>query len=119
MIFSLIVLGGSFSSPALSADAAISVNPAAMPAAGAVDKRFQSFNTEMLEVTGGRFWKPYKDVKSRSAPSAQGADLYEYRPPINLTQARLRKLAAALGPTYLRVSGTWANATYFQDTDGS
>jgi hypothetical protein len=26
-------------------------------------------------------------------------------------------LAAALGPTYMRVSGTWANSTYFQDND--
>ena len=39
-------------------------------------------------------------------------DLYEYRPPIDLTNARLRKLAAALGPAYVRVSGTWANTTY-------
>jgi hypothetical protein len=26
-------------------------------------------------------------------------------------------LAAALGPTYVRVSGSWANTTYFQDND--
>ena len=31
----------------------------------------------------------------------------------------MRKLAAALGPAYLRVSGTWANATWFQDADGA
>jgi len=31
--------------------------------------------------------------------------------------ARLRKLAAALGPAYVRVSGTWANSVFFQDTD--
>jgi Glycosyl hydrolase family 79, N-terminal domain len=43
--------------------------------------------------------------------------LYEYRPPIDLTNARLRKLAAALGPAYVRVSGTWANTTYFPTTD--
>jgi heparanase len=29
---------------------------------GTVNDRFQSYNIEMLEVTGGRFWKPYKDV---------------------------------------------------------
>jgi hypothetical protein len=29
----------------------------------------------------------------------------------------LRKLAAALAPAYLRVSGTWANTTYFADSD--
>jgi hypothetical protein len=43
--------------------------------------------------------------------------LYDYRPPIDLTNARLRKLAAALGPAYVRVSGTWANSTYFPDKD--
>jgi hypothetical protein len=26
------------------------------------DERFQSYNVEMVEVTGGRFWKPYKDI---------------------------------------------------------
>jgi hypothetical protein len=30
-----------------------------MPRLGTVDERFQSYNVEMLEVTGGRFWKPY------------------------------------------------------------
>jgi hypothetical protein len=40
--------------------------------------------------------------------------LYRQRPPIDLTNPRLRKLAAALGPAYVRVSGTWANTTYFQ-----
>src|SRR5690606_26757731 len=29
----------------------------------------------------------------------------------------LRKLAAALAPAYMRVSGTWANTTWFADTD--
>jgi hypothetical protein len=26
---------------------------------GTVSDRFQSYNIEMVEVTGGRFWKPY------------------------------------------------------------
>jgi len=43
--------------------------------------------------------------------------LYEYRPPIDLANTRLRKLAAALAPAYVRVSGTWANTTYFADSD--
>ena len=42
--------------------------------------------------------------------------LYEYRPPVDLTQARLRKLAAALGPAYVRVSGTWARRPTFLRT---
>ena len=45
------------------------------------------------------------------------ASLYQYRPPINLANPRLRKLAEALGPSYVRVSGTWQNSTYFQNDD--
>jgi heparanase 1 len=44
-------------------------------------------------------------------------NLYQYRPPIDLTNPRLLKLAAELGPAYVRVSGTWANAVYFHDFD--
>src|SRR5947207_8482222 len=43
--------------------------------------------------------------------------MFEARPPIDLTNTRLRKLTAALGPAYLRVSGTWANTVYFHDSD--
>jgi heparanase 1 len=105
------------------------VTPANMPRIGTVDERFQSYNIEMVEVIGGRFWKPYKDVNAllkKSQPSAKqpgsnpvGMDpnLYQYRPPIDLTKPRLRRLAAALGPAYVRISGTWANTTYFQDSD--
>jgi Glycosyl hydrolase family 79, N-terminal domain len=89
-----------------------SLTPASMVRIGTVDERFQSYNIEMVEVTGGRFWKPY-----RSGASGGHSDLYEYRPPIDLADPRLRKLAEALAPVYLRVSGTWANATYFADTD--
>jgi hypothetical protein len=102
------------------------VAPAAMQRIGTVDERFQSFNVEMLEVTGGRFWAPYKAAKTADAaeeakmPTPAGVDpsLYRYRAPIDLSNSRLRKLAAALGPSYMRVSGTWANSTYFQDSDG-
>jgi heparanase len=30
-----------------------------MPAIGTVDEPFQSYNIEMVEVVGGRFWKPH------------------------------------------------------------
>jgi heparanase len=92
---------------------------------GAVDERFQSYNIEMVEITGGRFWRPYRS-KARDqpvpragleTPEAIEAHLFQYRPPINLANPRLRMLAAALGPAYVRVSGTWANTTYFADTD--
>jgi len=39
-------------------------------------------------------------------------------PPVSLSDSRLRRLAAALGPAYVRVSGTWANAVYFHDSPG-
>lgn len=107
----------------------VSLSPSTMPAVGSVDDRYQSYNVEMLEVTGGKFWKPYgpglEAALRQPAPTSSGGDtpagmnpgLYEYRPPIDLTNARLRKLAAALGPAYVRVSGTWANTTYFPATD--
>jgi hypothetical protein len=101
----------------------VALTPKAMPVLGTVDERYQSYNIEMLEVTGGRFWAPYKTQTSAPADTAQPtpggmpASLYRYRTPIDLTNPKLRILAAALAPAYLRVSGTWANSTYFQDSD--
>lgn len=99
------------------------IQPGKLPALGSVDERFQSYNVEMIEITGGRFWAPYKQVSSAPADAAQPtpggmpASLYRYRAPIDLANPQLRKLAAALGPAYMRVSGTWANSTFFQDSD--
>jgi heparanase 1 len=105
----------------------LSVDPSQLPHLGTIDARFQSYNVEMVEVTGGRFWKPYN--ASATAPSARSADnagnmpaggnpdLFAYRAPIDLSNPRLRILAAALAPAYLRVSGTWANSTYFAESD--
>ncbi len=110
---------------AMSVCAAEPITPAKMPRVGTVDERFQSFNIEMVEVTGGRFWAAYKKAGTPEAPQAANSSIpgldasaFRYRPPIDLTNARLRKLAAALGPSYMRVSGTWANSTYFHDSDG-
>jgi heparanase 1 len=102
---------------------AIPLAPKTMPAVGMVDERYQSYNVEMIEVTGGRFWAPYKQAKDAPSDTAQAtpggmpASLYRYRAPVDLGNPRLRKLAAALGPAYIRVSGTWANSTFFQDSD--
>jgi heparanase 1 len=93
---------------------------------GPINERYQSYNIEMLEVTGGMFWKPYGSAsrgQTSGAPDRSGvpagmdANLYEYRPPVDLSNSKLRKLAAALGPAYVRVSGTWANTMYFADAD--
>jgi hypothetical protein len=88
------------------------IDPTNMTRVGTVDERFQSYNVEMVEVTGGRFWKPYSPE-----PPTAGTDLYAYRPPIDLNNIKLRRLAAALAPAYMRISGTWANSTYFSDTE--
>src|ERR1700689_5530146 len=99
------------------------IAPSHLPRIGTVDECFQSYNIEMVEITGGRFWRPYRSQPDvPSAPSAdtprdQDSNLFQYRSPIDLTNNRLRKLAAALAPVYLRVSGTWANSTYFSDSD--
>jgi glycosyl hydrolase family 79 len=90
----------------------LSIRPESMVRIGTVDERFQSYNVEMVEVTGGRFWKPYGPNASDA-----GSDLFAYRAPVDLANSRLRKLAAALAPAYMRVSGTWANTTYFADSD--
>lgn len=104
------------------------LTPAKMPKIATIDERFQSYNVEAIEVTGGRFWKPYdstvapKDSKGADTAPMIGsltADLFVQRPPIDLGNHRLQSLAKALGPAYLRMSGSWQNATYFQDTESA
>ena len=70
---------------------------------GTVEERFQSYNVEMAEVTGGDFWAPY---------GGPPGEMRRMRPPSDLTDPRLIALARQLGPAYIRVSGTWANSTY-------
>jgi heparanase 1 len=110
------------------------VTPARLARIATVDERFQSYNVEMAEVIGGNFWKPYdrrtltaaKSAVHGASPPTSGAPpqqvgqdptMFQARPPINLSNPRLRKLAAALGPAYMRTSGTWANLVYFHDSD--
>ena len=70
-----------------------------------VDARYQGYNIEMVEVTGGRFWAPY---------GGPADERYRQRPPIDLTDPKLIALAKNLGPSLMRVSGTWANNTYLE-----
>jgi heparanase len=120
----LIALAGGFGvAHSQSPSGKVAMNPAGLARIGTVDDRFQSYNVEMLEVTGGAFWKPYgaptSPAPATDAPTPEGMDpnIYRYRPPLDLANPRLRALAGALGPAYVRVSGTWANTTYFADTD--
>ncbi|MGB8030422.1 MAG: hypothetical protein WCF30_12260 [Terracidiphilus sp.] len=123
----LAVLGVTACSKTSSGPPQPALTPATMSRIGTVDERFQSYNVEMLEVTGGNFWKPYGNPSnagaklvqpSSSAPAGMNPDMFQYRPPIDLTNLRRRRLAVALGPAYVRVSGTWANTTYFYDATG-
>ena len=52
-------LGAAIASVNIAAAQTAQLTPAAMPRVGTVDERYQSYNVEMLEVTGGRFWRPY------------------------------------------------------------
>lgn len=84
-----------------------------------IDERYQSFNVEMCEVIGGDFWIPYElldSVMKHSKKKGIAALKWQIEP-INLYEKKLRNLAKALGPTYVRVSGTWANDVYFQNND--
>ena len=127
----LAILAAALLRPSPSVAQSVSLAPSTMPRIGSVSERYHSYNVEMVEVTGGRFWKPYgaepdaagpkpapaAGASGADTPAGMNADLYQYRPPIDLDNARLRTLAAALGPAYVRVSGTWANTTYFSATD--
>lgn len=75
---------------------------------GEVDERYQAYNVEMVEVTGGRFWAPYGS--GGTTPSG----MYRERPPLDLTDSKLIALARNLGPSLMRVSGTWSNNTYLE-----
>ena len=98
----------------------VTLVPAELPAVATIDHRFQSFNIEMVEVTGGPFWKPYfvgddlkKPRENTRSTAANQFDLFSNQPPIDLANPQLRKFASALSPAYLRVSGTLANSTFF------
>lgn len=80
-----------------------------------------SFNIEMAEVTGGTFWKAYTadQIAGKSAFLINDKledftaiqDLMQEYPPIDLYDERLRRLTKALGPMWIRVSGSWATKT--------
>lgn len=101
------------------------LNISTLPKTAKVDPRFQSYNIEMAEIVGGRFWAPYgehgaaSDANSRTTSGSLGFDagLFRQRPPADLSNQRLRNMGKALGPVYIRVSGSWANKVFFQDND--
>ena len=89
-----------------------------------MNPRLISYNVEMTEVTGGTFWKAYTEAQvdgTEEFPVIQDwtnmANLQQWYDPIDTTNSRLIKLARDLGTAWVRVSGTWANKTYY-DFDG-
>ncbi len=85
-----------------------------------IDKRLVSYNVEMTEVTGGTFWKAYTDAQidgTEEFPKilnwSNMGNLQQWYDPIDTTNPRLIKLAKELGTAWVRVSGTWANKTYY------
>ena len=113
----------------INAKKSYTIIPSALHQIGLVDECFQSYNIEMAEVIGGNFWKPYdkNELSKNNAKPLQdniavaidhsNTSLYQAIPPIDLYDKRLRMLASALGPVYVRVSGTWANTVYFMEND--
>ena len=85
-----------------------------------MDPRLVSYNVEMTEVTGGTFWKAYTEAQvdgTEEFPVIKDwtnmGNLQQWYDPIDTTNPRLIKLARELGPAWIRVSGTWANKTYY------
>ncbi len=98
-------------------DSATYLNNSDLKKIAEVDDRYQSVNVEMCEVVGGEFWIPY-DLIDTAKVRAQGFSALKRKiPSIDLYNTKLRTLAQGLGPMFIRVSGTWANTTYFQDND--
>ena len=102
----------------------VKLNPENLTALRQIDERLVSYNIEMTEVTGGTFWKAYTEAQvdgTEEFPVIKDwtnmANLQQWYDPIDTTNPRLRKLAKELGSAWVRVSGTWANKTYY-DFDG-
>ena len=85
-----------------------------------MNERLVSYNVEMTEVTGGTFWKAYTEAQvdgTEEFPMITNwmdmGNLQQWNDPIDTTNPRLIKLAKELGTAWVRVSGTWANKTYY------
>ena len=85
-----------------------------------IDERLVSYNVEMTEVTGGTFWKAYSEAQvdgTEEFPTIKDwsnmANLQQWYEPIDTKNPRLIKLAKEIGVAWIRVSGTWANKTYY------
>ena len=69
----LAILAAALLRPSPSVAQSVSLAPSTMPRIGSVSERYQSYNVEMVEVTGGRFWKPYGAEPDASPATRAGA----------------------------------------------
>ena len=98
----------------------VKLNPEKLVALHTMDELLVSYNVEMTEVTGGTFWKAYSEAQvdgTEAFPEIKDwsnmGNLQQWYDPIDTTNPRLIKLAKELGTAWVRVSGTWANKTYY------
>lgn len=95
--------------PDLPATSEVALGLNTTTAVAQLDPRFLSVAIDIANVVGGEFWDP-----SRRATVMGTAKVAAY----DFARPQLRRLAAALGPAYLRVGGTDADRTVY-DLDDS
>lgn len=76
-------------------------DPQRLPFVAEVSERFVSVAVDVDQLAGGTFWDP-----------AGGPDMVA-APPYDFSRARLRTLAGALAPAYLRLGGSASDQTYY------
>ncbi len=98
----------------------VTLDPGKLTALRQMDERLVSYNIEMTEVTGGTFWKAYTEAQVDGTEEfpvikdwSNMGNLQQWYDPIDTKNPRLIKLAKELGTAWIRVSGTWANKTYY------
>ena len=98
----------------------VTLDPCKLTALRQMDERLVSYNIEMTEVTGGTFWKAYSEAQVDGTEEfpvikdwSNMGNLQQWYDPIDTQNPRLIKLAKDLGTAWIRVSGTWANKTYY------
>jgi heparanase len=120
LIIAAALVSAPLSAALAASDETVSIRAGSLPLVREIDERFQSFQVGMSHLTGGETWRSYdssqQDDGKTGAPKEFSA-VREPRPPADLSNPRLRTLAAALGPFYVRYGGTTSNSVYFQDDD--
>ena len=88
-----------------------------MPAMATIDDRFESYNVEMAEVIGGKFWKPYDaatlvSLKAKAAAAQNGQfSVARHRPRSHHVPSAARLLTLAI-PACGGSRARWAPPTF-------